>query len=218
MGVTVSSQSSLAPISLASTIIGFLSFALTAATLVRVTWDNLSTFWSAPTEITDMLGNLKAGLHEERRHLRKVCRDRRKRRRSSSAPHRDREKHGGVRVSREDREQTERDRTLWLMRDTIRHFWQRFRDVERPFLAYEEDKKRSMARSRRMQDDEWDTEGLRDDYDQDDNSFVISAYRKCGFRERLIWLREKGQAQALLSGLSMLQTRRIAHEVGHMMV
>lgn len=214
MGVTVSTHSSLAPISLASTIIGFLSFVITAATLLRVSWDNLQTFWSAPTQINDMLGNLKAGLYEELGHLRKVCRDRRRRRRSSSGPHKDRGK-DGARVSRGERHEASTDRTLFLLRDTIKHMIRNFRNLERPFLEYEHAQKRAVRR--RMQDNDWDTEGLRDEHlDQDDDSFTRSEYRKCGFRERVIWLRTKYQVVDLMDALQRIQTRRIAKEMGDM--
>lgn len=41
MGVAISTQSTLAPVSLASTVIGFVSFAFTVATAVRVFWENV---------------------------------------------------------------------------------------------------------------------------------------------------------------------------------
>ncbi|KAF2100327.1 hypothetical protein NA57DRAFT_73938 [Rhizodiscina lignyota] len=211
MGVTLSTHSTLAPISLASTIIGFVSFIITAATLLRVSWDNLQTVWAAPTEITDMLGNLKAGLYEERRHLRRVCREQR-RRRSRSAPRRDREK-GGARVSRDD---GSTDRTLLLMRETIRHMVRSFRELERPFLRYEHEQKKAVRRS--LREDDWDTEELKDDWEQDDSSYVRSEYRKCGLRERIIWLQTKYKVKNLMVALQMIQTRRIAKEVGDMNV
>jgi hypothetical protein len=57
-----------------STIIGFVSFTFTLATLLKVSWSNLMTFQAAPEEIKDTLSSLKQGLLEERRHLRKVRR------------------------------------------------------------------------------------------------------------------------------------------------
>ena len=71
MGITVS-HSTLAPISLTSTIIGFISFAFTVGTFFKVFWQSILTLKAAPSEITDYLSNLKQALLEERRHLRKV--------------------------------------------------------------------------------------------------------------------------------------------------
>jgi hypothetical protein len=55
-----------------STIIGFVSFTFTLATLLKVSWSNLMTFHAAPEELKDTLSSLKQGLLEERRHLRRV--------------------------------------------------------------------------------------------------------------------------------------------------
>ena len=71
MGVTVS-HTAFSPLSMISTIIGFISFTFTLATLLKVSWSNLATFNAAPEEIKDTLSSLKQGLLEERRHLRRV--------------------------------------------------------------------------------------------------------------------------------------------------
>lgn len=70
MGITVS-HTNYAPISLVSTLIGFVSFAFTLGTFIKVFWSNLGTFVAAPHEINDYLSSLKQGLLEERRHLRR---------------------------------------------------------------------------------------------------------------------------------------------------
>lgn len=70
MGITIS-HTNFAPISLVSTLIGFVSFAFTLGTFLKVFWSNLGTFAAAPHEINDYLSSLKQGLLEERRHLRK---------------------------------------------------------------------------------------------------------------------------------------------------
>ncbi|KAF2707252.1 hypothetical protein K504DRAFT_458692 [Pleomassaria siparia CBS 279.74] len=82
MGVTIS-HSVIAPLSAVSVAIGFISFAFTLATFVRVFWDALLALYSAPSEIMDYLSNLKQGLLEERRHLRRVKRRMKSRRRDS---------------------------------------------------------------------------------------------------------------------------------------
>ncbi|KAH7138614.1 hypothetical protein B0J11DRAFT_610129 [Dendryphion nanum] len=77
MGVTVS-HSTLAPISLVSTIIGFISFGFTLGTFFNVFWSSIVTIKNAPNQITDYLSSLKEGLLEERHHLRRVRRRLRK--------------------------------------------------------------------------------------------------------------------------------------------
>ena len=71
MGITIS-HTNYAPLSLVSTILGFVSFTFTLATLLKVFWSNLGTFSAAPREIQDYLSGIKQGLLEERRHLRRV--------------------------------------------------------------------------------------------------------------------------------------------------
>lgn len=71
MGVTVS-HTALAPISMASSIIGFISFGFTLATFLNVFWSSVQTIHAAPSEIPDYLSNLKQGLLGQRQHLRKV--------------------------------------------------------------------------------------------------------------------------------------------------
>lgn len=58
----------------ASTIIGFISFSFTLATLLRVFWENVMTIWKANDEVHDLLPSLKQALYEERDHLRRVRR------------------------------------------------------------------------------------------------------------------------------------------------
>lgn len=51
MGITISKDASLAPISAASSVIGFASFAFTLATFLRIVWGNLRTMMSANKEV-----------------------------------------------------------------------------------------------------------------------------------------------------------------------
>ncbi|KAF1993402.1 hypothetical protein P154DRAFT_589680 [Amniculicola lignicola CBS 123094] len=66
MGVAVS-HTTLASISLASTIIGF-----TLGTFFNILWASFTTLYAAPDEINDYMTNLTQGLLEERRHLKKM--------------------------------------------------------------------------------------------------------------------------------------------------
>lgn len=211
MGVSISSHSSLAPISLASTIIGFASFAFTVATLLRVSWVNFETFSAASTEIPDVLGNLKAGLFEERRHLRKVIRWQRKQRRRSASGRRGGEKEPGH--SRRDLEIG--DRTVLLLRDTVKHMIWTFRQIEGPFLRVEHEEKMRQARRGEIDREDWDTDGFAwFDVEADESNYTYRDYRPCGFRERWLWVRRKADCISLSENLARVQTRRIANEVG----
>jgi hypothetical protein len=226
MGVAISSHSSLAPVSLASLIVGFIGFAVTAATLIKISWDNIETVWSAPQQINDYLGNLKAGLYEERHHLRKVCRTRsksRRRRRSRSASARHRRGRGGGEKEPVDDESSPRelaeDRTLVVLKNTVRHMLRNFRNLERPFVAYEHEIKRRA--SRKLSEGDWDMERYPDNYGDDSDggeSIFSAAYKECGLKERFIWLRTKGKVMSLSDGLQKIQTRRIATELGQVYV
>ena len=57
---------SVAPISYASSIVGFLSFAFTFFTFVRVFWETILTLWSAPKQIHGYMDNLRVEIHNER--------------------------------------------------------------------------------------------------------------------------------------------------------
>ena len=85
MGVAISTHSTLAPVSLASTIIGFISFAFTVGTATRVFWTEISTWSAAPSGIDDALTNLKQSLLEERYHIKRARRMLAAKRRSRSA-------------------------------------------------------------------------------------------------------------------------------------
>ncbi|KAF2812996.1 uncharacterized protein BDZ99DRAFT_568261 [Mytilinidion resinicola] len=196
MGVTLSTNSALAPISFASTVIGFISFAFTLATFLNVFWSNLLTFFSAPTEIHDYLSNLKQGLYEERTHLRRA----RRRDRRKSVGSRTREKDAGIRSFTRGHSQDE-DVALRVMRETIKHMIRQFRALERPFLR----DRAGLAREEKGYADEDEVEWP--DYYRTD-------YRECGFRERFVWLRRKNDVVNLLEGLARVETRRIAKEVG----
>jgi hypothetical protein len=164
MGVTVS-HTAFSPLSMISTIIGFISFTLTLATLMRVFWSNLMTFYAAPEEIKDTLSSLKQGMLEERRHLRRVRKRLRNVKRDQSHGPGGRsdseEYYGGGKNVNEGRKRSRRGRgggkrrtmhfdrdmqsmrssgeeeALSVMRVTVRDLIQKFRDLEYPFLKPE---------------------------------------------------------------------------------
>ncbi|KAI9731104.1 MAG: hypothetical protein M1818_007962 [Claussenomyces sp. TS43310] len=67
-------MAALAPISLASTIIGFISFALTVLIWLHSFWSWYETVVSAPAQIRDQLATLRQSLYEEREHVRRIRR------------------------------------------------------------------------------------------------------------------------------------------------
>ncbi|KAF1988569.1 hypothetical protein K402DRAFT_328310 [Aulographum hederae CBS 113979] len=218
MGTTIS-KGVLTPLSIVSIVVGFVSFAFTIFTFLNVFWNSLMTIYSAPSQIQDFLGNLKSGLYEERRHLRRL-RKRRKRRRSES---RRGEKERGVEVN--GREGLEEGELEWdagfrVSRDTVKHMISRFKKLEEPFLEdYDREQKR-----RRGGRDEWDdvfrsSSRGRDrpmNEEEEEAEFYLTSYRRCGLRERWIWLRKKPDVMDLLNGLQRVETRRVAKEIGDM--
>lgn len=64
--------SSLAPISLASIIIGFISFSFTLAIWLHAFWEAFQTLGKAPLQVRDTLATLRQGLYEEREYLRRL--------------------------------------------------------------------------------------------------------------------------------------------------
>lgn len=123
MGVTLSTTSTLAPISLASTLIGFISFAFTLATLLKVLWVNFETLGEAPHEVHSYLTNLRTELLEERANLKAMRKECRRRHRRGGAGEVYRE--SGVELD---------EVSLRTMGDTVKQLIRRFEGVERPFL------------------------------------------------------------------------------------
>jgi len=209
MGVAVSTQSPLAPVSLASSVVGFAGFAFTVATAIGVFWSNLQTFAAAPTEIHDSLSNLRQSLYEERAHLRKARRHGRRRRSSASA----RAGKGATGVKEKEND-VGPDAALQAMVTAVKHMITKFKLLERPFL------KDQSSRSKRRQKDGWadDTygQGYSSSLGEDEASDYLYAenrYKECGFRERLIWLKSKNNAVSLLEALNRLEVRRIGMQI-----
>ncbi|PSN67290.1 hypothetical protein BS50DRAFT_465539, partial [Corynespora cassiicola Philippines] len=251
MGVTIS-HTTLAPISLASTLIGFISFAFTLATFFNVFWSSLRTIHGAPSQINDYLSTLKQGLLQERRHLRRVRRRLRSSRRERSHA-RDRSRstddhHGSRHRGEPTRSRSAGDRrrrwaggrgrmnfdrdmqsahsageseNLRIMRVAIRDMIREFRGIEYPFLKPEfqgQDSAHWSANTPSEKGAYLAQYGYARSEDEDEglqrSNRLGSEYRKCGFRERWLWLRRKDSVISLSEGLSRVETRRTAHEVG----
>ena len=108
----------LAPISYASSIIGFCSFAFTLLTLLRVSWGAILTIFAAPREAKDYFDNLRQELYELREDLRRT----RKR-------HKQEDKHE-PKSSKSSMETG----SLRVLNDTVKHLQRDFKRLERPFL------------------------------------------------------------------------------------
>ena len=109
--------SGLPSISYASSIIGFLSFAFTFFTFVRVFWDTILTLWKAPKEMKLYLDNTRSELRGERAYFKTALR--RSRSRSQS------------RVNRDNFDDLE---ILKLLNGTTRTLLGQFEELEEPFL------------------------------------------------------------------------------------
>jgi hypothetical protein len=261
MGITIS-HTNYAPISLVSTTIGFVSFAFTIGTFIKVFWSNLGTFGAAPQEINDYLSSLKQGLLEERRQLRKSRRRLRSVRRDQSHGPGGRSgsdddyvrgysSNGGKRKSktgsgrgrggRKGRMHFDRDiqsmrssgeeDALRVMRVTVKDLIKSFRELEQPFLKpefqqqnsahwstrpsspspYYTEKHASSARYPNSDDDSPHASHMRS------TNRMGNEYRKCGFKERWLWVRKKASVINLSEVLSRVEVRRTAHEVGEVL-
>ncbi|KAL8927464.1 MAG: hypothetical protein Q9208_002269 [Pyrenodesmia sp. 3 TL-2023] len=108
-------SSGLLPISQASTIVGFISFAFTVFTFLRVFWDSIQTMWSAPKELRQLLDNLRTELYGERAYFKNAIKQARSK--SSSSVR-------GL----------EEITPLSILNDSIREMMRDFQEMEAPFL------------------------------------------------------------------------------------
>jgi hypothetical protein len=88
-------------VSTASSIIGFISFATSLGTLIRVLWDELTTLFDAPTQVHFALSNLKEALYQEHDAVTPLGRiqRRRSRRRGSAGSGRNGREKGATRLA-----------------------------------------------------------------------------------------------------------------------
>ncbi|CAF9924590.1 MAG: hypothetical protein ALECFALPRED_002794 [Alectoria fallacina] len=125
----------LAPISYASSIVGFTSFAFTFFTFVRVFWETILTLWSAPKQMMGYLDNLRIELHNERAYFKSALRRTRSRSRSVKRYHED-------------------IGPLKILNGTVRRIHREFIRLEKPFL--------NISPSRAEKDLEHDSEEIVD--------------------------------------------------------
>ena len=219
MGLVLSTSTHVAPISLASTTIGFVSFTFTLATLLRVFWDNFQTMSNAPTEIEDALTNLRQGLYEERLSLRKALRHGRRRRSRSARGSRGEsdEKHG-VMLHESRSLEPETEMALRAMSRAVKNLLKRFQKLEQPFLAIPDPpRRRRPSLERRGEEaymggyasgDVFDEAGETDSY--------YPEYKECGLVQRYRWIKSKTAATQLIEALSRITIRRMSIQLHHM--
>lgn len=104
-----------APISYASAIVGFTSFAFTFFTFVRVFWETILTLWSAPKQMVSYLDNLRIEIHNERAYFKSALRRTKSRSRSVKRHHED-------------------IGPLKILNTTVRRLHREFNRLEEPFL------------------------------------------------------------------------------------
>ncbi|KAF2622943.1 hypothetical protein BU25DRAFT_351066 [Macroventuria anomochaeta] len=245
MGITIS-HTLFSPLSMVSTTIGFVSFAFTLGTFFKVFWSNLGTFGAAPQEIQDYLSSLKQGLLQERRHLRRV-RQRLKsihrdkshgpdarsgsddpdgnygyKRRSRGQNSGRRKGPGTMHFDRDiqSMRSTGESEALQVMRVTIRDLINTFRQIEYPFLKAEYQNQASAQGSNTShpygpeKSPHYSEDGASDLHATNRLGYE---YKKCGFKERWLWVRRKASVINLSEVLNRVEVRRTAHEVGEVL-
>ena len=109
-------MSSLPTISLASSTVGFISFAFTFFTFLRVFWETILTLWSAPKQMRAIMDNLRLEIHNERAYFRSALRRTKSRSRSIRKYHED---VGPLRI----------------LNSTVKRMHRQFNKLESPFLV-----------------------------------------------------------------------------------
>ncbi|KAL8806754.1 MAG: hypothetical protein Q9182_001152 [Xanthomendoza sp. 2 TL-2023] len=110
----------LLPISFASTVVGFISFAFTFFTFLRVFWETLQTMWFAKKEVRQTLDNLRTELYGERAYFKNAMLEAKSKSKAST------------------RESTELT-PLSILNDSISTMMADFRTMESPFLDRDDD-------------------------------------------------------------------------------
>lgn len=99
----------------ASSIVGFVSFAFTFFTFLRVFWESIVTMWAASREMRVYLDNLRSELYGERDYFKAAMRSSKSKSKGPSRSHHD--------VG-----------PLKLLNDSVKHLMHKFKKLEEPFL------------------------------------------------------------------------------------
>ncbi|KAH8753539.1 hypothetical protein F5883DRAFT_621082 [Diaporthe sp. PMI_573] len=196
----------------------------------------LGTVRSAPVEIRDALGNLRAQLLEEREALRQQTRELRNRKAQMRSQRPLHPAHAGRARSSSRNGLSPRassgnlrggqtyalsysEQTLGLHYQTVRDLWRQFKSLERPFLI------RSGSRSEAVRNaDAWaekefniDEKTIRED-DVEMHGDTVgfadwSAVYRCDFSHRFIWWQTKSDVVKLADEVQRVMLRRMEREV-----
>ena len=189
-------STSLPPLSIASVVIGFISFSLTLAIWLHSFWEAFLVVGSADPQIRDALSLLRQRLYEELEYLRRMRRRGRDRERRPSKRHRHNHSHSysyGGDESKEEGMYSDCGPVRVLL-DAIKDLIQEFKRCEAPFLVIP-----GKADGRTEKDLEWSFVATRDCYYSD-------------LPRRLMWLRTKGSITGISDKLQRLQVHRAAVE------
>lgn len=191
---------------LVSTIIGFVSFALTILIWLHSFWNAFQTVAGARSQIQDELSLLRQRLYEEAEYLRML----RRRERPPSERHRSEDKYRGGRDRDADekgggahdrvRGQPKKDiyhdggpiRVLW---DAVKDLIKDFKMYEQPFLVIPG----HTDTEKGEKELEWSYGALRQNY-------------QCDLPQRLIWLKYRHHVTDVSTRLEKIQTHRAAIE------
>ena len=102
-------------LTIASAIVGFISFAFTFFTFLRVFWESILTMWNAPKEMKSSMDNLRTELYGERAYFKNALKQAKSKSKASS------------RIAQE-------IQPLSILNDSIKTLMREFRDLEVPFL------------------------------------------------------------------------------------
>jgi hypothetical protein len=112
---------------------------------------------------------------------------------------------------------------LQVLRVTVRDLIKSFRQIEYPFLKPEYHNQGSARWSNNNNNTPYGPPEKNPYYSDDEVSDLHATnrlgheYKKCGFKERWIWVRRKASAVNLSEVLNRVEVRRTAHEVGEVL-
>jgi hypothetical protein len=203
-------------VSWASSIIGFISFAITLLTLLGVYRDLISTIRYAPSQIPIQLGNLRQEIEAERLLLRRRCREGDRFRVFTGGQGR-----GGRRRKRT-------GEVLHLLMRTVDKLWMDFREIERPFLIRSGRRAEEVKRGDFWEDDDIvdekeklpgtpkrDGDGKRTNAMgmEEANVGLDERYFRTDLHHRFIWWQSRSGVQRLFEEVQRVQIRRIERDV-----
>lgn len=208
-------------------VLGIVSFIIMLLNLIALYADMVRTLHYAPQQMRDSFGNLRQQLAEEREALMHQMRQSRlnqelerqqkqqqQRRRASQQP-----PAGTLPL-------TYPDQTLLLHYNTLKGLWLRYKELERPFLA-DDDERAEAAMAKLERDDSWNTADFRGAHlhrdphrkhsGQPDLALLgpddFKSLYRCDFVHRFIWWQVKPDVKSLGEKVVKIMMRRMEREV-----